>query len=822
MESKYKRGKLLVDMSTGKITIQKPSEFTSDPFISTATDPTRLSHQDQTKLRYGEIDYQFANYIDAITEPQQKVTENTHDKLDIIYPKQQLESGEIYLKSRSRSNSVSSDATVCADELFNEQNISSESQSILTNNVYPSKTDSCSNQKEESHHAQSCEVHGCDKEVFSSCHKCQILLCWTHFINDDTSCTNHQQAPLVNNDLVSNGTNFILDEQTGMMIEQTQKDSESSKLVSNLILDEQTGQFIEQQVAQDQTNMLEEERDNDTDIFQGSSRSFNKAQRVLGKPYLKRKLDKTQVTLIPRPQKIIKEKPCTHNSTYMKSSRTCLCGMISDDQRRCIFRYYWDLGTWDAKKAYLKNLVRIRPIIRRRKNCDSTKKTIGYDCYLPTKNNEFVKVCKNFLLSTLDMNNETLSDWIKTLNKKPLQQEVSTEKSASQVNKVSEKCASVKEWLALLPKVPSHYCRSSTNRTYVEDTFRSKAHMFQTYKDWCAKESKPLARRKLFCSTLKSEKISIYKPRKDQCDTCTAFKENNVTLEEYQVHQEMKEEAYAAKKEALSLCSSEVLVFTVDTQSVLLCPKLLVSEQYYKQKLQIHNYTIYCSNNKDVDLFVWHEGHGDVTANEFTSCILNYLEIKTEGYKRVLMFSDGCGYQNRNKVLASALNDFAKHKGVEIEQRFLEKGHTMMEADSVHSTLERLFNPPIFLPSDYLNLMAQARPKQPYSIHHLDYTFFKNYSKICKLDSIRPGKKAGDPVVTNIRALLYKNGEIFYKLRHPEDWAKLPQRLQCNKSKLLSLYSAERKIENSKYECLQALKKYIHKDNHHFYDNLRH
>lgn len=40
--------------------------------------------------------------------------------------------------------------------------------------------------------------------------------------------------------------------------------------------------------------------------------------------------------------------------------------------------------------------------------------------------------------------------------------------------------------------------------------------------------------------------------------------------------------------------------------------------------------------------------------------------------------------------------------------------------------------------------------------------------------SIRPGNKKGDPVVTEIKALIYEtNKEVSYKLRFLEDWSNL-------------------------------------------------
>lgn len=95
--------------------------------------------------------------------------------------------------------------------------------------------------------------------------------------------------------------------------------------------------------------------------------------------------------------------------------------------------------------------------------------------------------------------------------------------------------------VGLLPKTPSHYCRSSSSRVYVEDTFRKKTHMFTEYKKWCFSKNILAAQCEFFYSVLKNEKISIFKPRKDQCDTFTAFKEGNCTQEEYEYHNQMKQ-----------------------------------------------------------------------------------------------------------------------------------------------------------------------------------------------------------------------------------------------------------------------------------------
>lgn len=75
--------------------------------------------------------------------------------------------------------------------------------------------------------------------------------------------------------------------------------------------------------------------------------------------------------------------------------------------------------------------------------------------------------------------------------------------------------------------------------------------------------------------------------------------------------------------------------------------------------------------------------------------------------------------------------------------------------------------------------MRQARPSQPCQVHHLDSSFFRNYESLQGFNSKRPGQKAGDATVTDIRGLLYDNGMVKYKLL-----SVLPQRRAGTRSML--------------------------------------
>ena len=199
-------------------------------------------------------------------------------------------------------------------------------------------------------------------------------------------------------------------------------------------------------------------------------------------------------------------------------------------------------------------------------------------------------------------------------------------------------------WIDKLPKVPSHYCRSSSKKTHVEQTFTSLSNMHALYtEDITANKEKPMCYQ-TFVDVLHEMKVSIHYPRKDQCDTCFEFKAGAISQEDYDIHIIKKCEARNAKKTAKESASDRKLVVTMDLRSVLLTPKILASSAYYQQKLQVHNFTLYSVNNSEVQLYVWHEGNEGVSCNEFTTCIADYICDQALSFNHAVLISDGCTY----------------------------------------------------------------------------------------------------------------------------------------------------------------------------------
>lgn len=105
---------------------------------------------------------------------------------------------------------------------------------------------------------------------------------------------------------------------------------------------------------------------------------------------------------------------------------------------------------------------------------------------------------------------------------------------------------------------------------------------------------------------------------------------------------------------------------------------------YYKMKLLCHNFTVYDMVTRKVMCYFWTEIDAELNASSIATCVIEFLGNEDlQGVQTVIIFSDGCTYQNRNTTLSNAMLMFAIKTGITIEHKYLERGHTQMECDSV-------------------------------------------------------------------------------------------------------------------------------------------
>ncbi|XP_022187517.2 uncharacterized protein LOC111046305 [Nilaparvata lugens] len=521
-------------------------------------------------------------------------------------------------------------------------------------------------------------------------------------------------------------------------------------------------------------------------------------------------------------------------SSFCKTCKKRFCPEISDETRKEIFTHFWSVLNWDQRRACVASLVDCIPPKQKRRieSGDRRGATFHYFLKVGTERKE---VCREMFCNTFALGVWSVKNWAKNVVH-GMNQKLTCNNPGRQVRigNNDSKRDFVVSFVNSIPKTPSHYCRKDTGKLYLENSFHSEMELYRLYKAKCDESGNESLSRFTFNKILCEMNVALFQPRKDQCDKCCQYKVGNLSEELYGKHVEAKDQARKEKEnDKRQAAENKFIALCVDVQAVKLCPFLKASAVYFKTKLCNHNYTVYNLNNSEVDCYWWSEVEGELKSSNFTSLLIAHLKELISNWnpsisRIIKIWSDGCGYQNRNKVLSNALLNLAVETNFTIHQKYLHVGHTQMEVDSVHATIERrLANREVYLPSDYVSVTREARLKPfPYRAHSVTFDFFKDYTTNELYPSIRPGKKVSDPTVNDVCEYLYlPTGEIKYKLHFDEEFQVLPRR---PKSTLLGnfvypdSYKTRIKIADSKWEHLQQLKAVIPKDVHSFYDLLPH
>ncbi|XP_030754481.1 uncharacterized protein LOC115881209 isoform X2 [Sitophilus oryzae] len=566
-----------------------------------------------------------------------------------------------------------------------------------------------------------------------------------------------------------------------------------------------------------------------------SERNKNKHKRMKGENYVAFKFVKKEKTYKQVQRGERKMGPAC-KCKLSTTSRQFFCQAFTEPERKAIFDNFWKNLTWGEKKVYIGGLVDTATPKCHRTDIQGKQRQVAYKFYLKKGNDVRKRVCKKMFMETLCIREWSIKSWVSQNitdeNIPPSNKQSTIPKPAENLRR-NKQPSKDKEYLIrflrTLPQMESHYCRKDTTKLYLESQWQNLNELYRFYCAECSSQNFQAINHTTFREEFKNLNLSLYRPKKDQCDTCTGYSVGTIKEEQYSLHINRKKMARAEKESQKNQATNDPsrLLFSMDVQSVLTAPKLQVSASYYKMKLTVHNFTFFNMVSGKGDCYIWHEAAGGVTSNEFTSIVIDYIKrYTTKETKSVIIFSDGCGYQNRNVTLSNAISALAKTKDFEIYQHYLEKGYTQMECDSIHACIEKkLKNREIYVPGCYVQIAKTAKIKNKYEVHYLSHTFFKKYSVLNSYISIRPGNRTHDPKVTDLRCLAYRvDGTIEFKITYEDAWTPLTRRKQKNEDidimMVSSLYSAPLKIKPDKFQHLQELKQFIPEDYRSFYDSL--
>lgn len=146
------------------------------------------------------------------------------------------------------------------------------------------------------------------------------------------------------------------------------------------------------------------------------------------------------------------------------------------------------------------------------------------------------------------------------------------------------------------PKVESHYCRTSTEREYLE----SSLNIRQLYSLYVKKHPESPPSETYYRMIFNEEfNLGFHQPSKDMCNTCDRYMkiknldEMTPELEQHQEARLRRKENSKSEKEKNKMAGDGVLAVCFDLQQVLPVPRLSAAKAYYKWKLNMYNLTFY-------------------------------------------------------------------------------------------------------------------------------------------------------------------------------------------------------------------------------------
>lgn len=427
---------------------------------------------------------------------------------------------------------------------------------------------------------------------------------------------------------------------------------------------------------------------------------------------------------------------------------------ISVEQQKVLFEEYWSIGSRENQRIFLANLL-TESAVKRRTVCEPKRlRSVSVAYHVQESNTrQLIRVCRQFFCATFGISDKIPKNIVK--KKSPISGRYSAihkNKDREPWNKTSEKrLRRVNNFLNAIPKVPSHYCRKDTKKLYFEPCMNIRK-LYELYNER-EKNNNPVSFF-VFNSVFQNyePQLSFFIPRKDQCVICNR---NGATDSEYEEHI-LRKDIISANKEADKANAlaqpKNTLYVTFDLEAILTLPQSEDSMLYYSRKLSVFNCTIHDSQNRGV-CNMWSETAGRKGANEVGTCLLQYFRSLDSDIKHITMYSDTCSGQNRNQYIVAALllaqntDEFSSAEIIDL--KYLESGHSMMECDSMHATIERAKkNRKVYLPEEYELIASLARQKpHPYEVKRMTHSdFFDLHELAAKCIRMRKQDVNGEPI----------------------------------------------------------------------------
>lgn len=534
---------------------------------------------------------------------------------------------------------------------------------------------------------------------------------------------------------------------------------------------------------------------------------------------------------------------------------------INEEVRKRIHEQFWShQKSLDMKRQFIASCVHQLPIkkTRERNNARQGKRKFT-NKYVFEVLGKHITVCKLFFLNTLSISQQSVDT---AINKKRDGGLISPDKRGKHVpiNKISEEIRnSVRNHISQFPAYESHYSRERTKKRYLGNHL-NLTKMYSLYLEDCTANNIPsysVAKEWLYSEIFNYEYNFAFKPpENDTCDICDKFKiqlqetdtqENRLILQrQYDQHLEDSSNRYKLKAQdkERSKANSFEKVIMIDLEKCLPTPDLSNSQSFYSLKLWTFNLVIYDSTLQKSYCMMWDESVAGRGGNELASCLTKWSNICdiSDTITELCIWSDNCPSQNRNAQMVMCYFWLLKIKPNinVINHKFLARGHTHLEADAVHSVIERERKKvpqfKVATPWDWQQLVRLCSTKKPFCVVGMETEDFLNFKNLCDgLTSplvMRKKNESGEDFlisqVVHLQVRRESPGILFYKNNfNEEDFKQLDTNRKTRRTgampdRLEIIRDGPKTISTKKYNHLLKLLQWVPKPFHNFYRDLVH
>lgn len=521
---------------------------------------------------------------------------------------------------------------------------------------------------------------------------------------------------------------------------------------------------------------------------------------------------------------------------------------ISLENRKSIHSEYWALGDHNKRVSFIADMVDTKPTATTRKReVDEDKqknRTVTHTFFLKV-NGQRVKVCRGCFLKILDETQMFVTTCLQK-SEGTVSGIISKDDRRGQAppsNKHSdEKIKEVIEHIKSFPQYKSHYTRRESNKKYLPPHL----NLQKMYNLYCEGRTNNVSR-SIYEREFKKLNISFKHPKVDTCHKCDVLAlklkiaedcDKLSINEEIKQHHSAADEAYLDKARSKDLAKTDPAINCVsfDLQQCLPTPFLNSSVAFYKRQLWTFNLTVHNLGTSDVVCYMWHEAEGGRGGNQIATCLFKYMASLPQEVKRIILYSDTCGGQNKNShVCAMFLTAIQINPNLEIiDHKFMVSGHSHMECDVDHSMIEKQKKKlefPISHPHDWYNLVRSTGKKgKKMSVVEVKNEEFLDFASLLKKELVvRKKNSEGNPFLFHkVQWMRYTraSGKILYKLSLDEEEPFLEFNLTRRGQEGVKLtpkkcYNAPLPISTEKKKDLLDLLPLIPPVFHEFYKSLR-